>query len=118
MTENEINIAIAESMGWTRLPKKPEYIGQGKWTDPNGIPKITSPDYCNDLNAMHEAVETLPRTLRLRYAIEIMDACASYPIGCVPDWERDRQSLVNIAQATAAQRAEAYLKNINKFKPT
>lgn len=62
------------------------------------------PDYPNDLNAMHEAEEVL--TDRLGYLIELG--------GCVQDAAVEDWWLV--AHATAAQRAEAFLKTIGKWE--
>jgi hypothetical protein len=73
------------------------------------------PDYPNDLNAMHEAIETLSVGEKSTYIMQLMDTCCEHPIGCVPDWTRDRQSLARLTQATAAQRAEAFLRTIGKW---
>jgi hypothetical protein len=63
VTDQDINIAIAELCGWKKenIP-----VGSMMGADPQGWPKSKVwyfphhlPDYCNDLNAMHEAEEQL-----------------------------------------------------------
>jgi hypothetical protein len=91
MTKEEINIAIAEACGWTDT-KIVNYGGKLMY----GQTEV--PDYCNDLNAMHEAEGVLT-----------IDALTEY---------RVQLSMLVIApfRATARQRAEAFLKNINKWE--
>ena len=73
MSEQEINDAIAEACGRERNP-------DGGWYPDNGLRVGTQaiPDYCTDLNAMHEALVLL-NTWRLRdnyfgWLREILDA--------------------------------------------
>lgn len=115
MDDQELNIAIAETCGWQILVSNPY-----EWVviNPEGLdvgwsstcePIATSiPDYCNDLNAMHEAEVQLARGRQLDYAEALMDAVQAYPIGVVPDWNQARYALVAVAHATARQRAEAF----------
>lgn len=63
------------------------------------------PDYLNDLNAMHEAVETLrnlPGSEWFDFQQILKEECGS---------------TMNCIQATAAQRAEAFLRTLNLWKP-
>jgi hypothetical protein len=63
MTEQEINIAIAEACGWKKVIRE----GSGHagyeddlWGDKPGVAvRCPIPDYCHDLNAMHEAEKML-----------------------------------------------------------
>lgn len=98
-------IAIAEACGWKRHPK-------GSWADPDGFFRTTNsmlnfkagelPDYLNDLNAMHEAVKfCITDMMWDRYICNLRCACSS-------KW----------TEATASQRAEAFLKTIGKWEPT
>ena len=88
MTNEQINIAIAEACGWAHAVVEP----------------YAFPDYCNDLNAMHEAEKLLisevgnlaPYNKHLAHA-----TCASGE----PRYH-----------ATARQRAEAFLRTIGKWK--
>ena len=99
MTNNSINIAIAEACGW-----KHEFDGNYEdpewyWIPPNdpdgdGEP----PDYCNDLNAMHEAEKVL---IKKHY----------------DSYEHRLGMTVNRPwHATARQRAEAFLRTIGKWE--
>lgn len=107
MTETEQRIAIAEWCGWKWAPGKVIEFGadipRNIWYAPSGLAcKSGPPDYLNDLNAMHEAV------LRLRE----LDAKL---------YIRYHQELIKIdgllyPDATAAQRAEALLRTIGKWK--
>lgn len=100
MTDTEINIAIAEACGW-------EYsMGVGWWhelvTGNNG----NHPNYCADLNAMHEAEKTLTLETALSYAEELHAVEDEKP-KCAADgyfWH-----------IPARQRAEAFLKTIGKW---
>ncbi len=52
MTDQEINIAIAESVGHTYHKPTPEETDSGSYYQ-------YEPDYCNDLNSIHEVEKTL-----------------------------------------------------------
>lgn len=98
-------IVIAKACGWTPHPDidcRWQFPGDlpNEWTDEEDLP-----DYLNDLNAMHEAEATLTQS-QLWYMTtmlaEIVDA--DIPIAH--------------ATATAAQRAEAFLKTLGLWEPT
>jgi hypothetical protein len=59
------------------------------------------PDYLNDLNACHGMVKCLPKDEVSRYHHELYAICGGLS-GCI--------------DATAAQRAEAFLKTIGKWE--
>ena len=90
-------IAIAKACGYT------QGVGMNGlewWTNREGV-HDEPPDYPNDLNAMHEAEETL----------------GSY----IPSFMRYLDTLKDISplcgvRATAAQRAEAFLRTIGKWE--
>lgn len=67
------------------------------------------PDYLSDLNAMHEAEKTLTIQSNARYELEL---CAA-----VDASGRDSDIWHYVLTATAAQRAEAFLKTIGKWEP-
>jgi hypothetical protein len=107
MTTEEQRIAIAEVCGYTNvrydyangsdtfkswLANHPRFAG-------NGIP-----DYLNDLNAMHEAEETLT-----------VDQLESYR-EVLSDLLNDDCRMGLAINATAAQRAEAFLRTIGKWR--
>ena len=64
------------------------------------------PDYLNDLNAMHEAEKLLTKKQRPFYAGELIDAT-------VAECMEQHAEVFVVAHATAAQRAEAFLKTLN-----
>ena len=97
MTTERQKLTIAKFCGWTHLPKDKDmaqYVAQmpnGKWD------KI--PDYCNDLNAMHEAEHHLSYEERKQYCMTLCDITGS-------DW----------GLSDAATRASAFLITIGKWE--
>jgi hypothetical protein len=116
-------IAIAEACGWDCDPLiAREWKSRGQWArkttdDQNKLVSLRSnvPDYLNDLNAMHEAEKVLYGNPNLpkKYTQQIKNAIR-------------REAGVTKAQmdfdvcitATAAQRAEAFLRTIEKWVET
>jgi hypothetical protein len=94
MTNHKINVAIAEACGWT-----PDNRGLG-WLSPHGY-YAPEPDYCSDLNAMHEAEKVLTDDQREVFYPRNLGA-----------W----QSPFNVIYATARQRAEAFLRVMGKWE--
>ena len=106
MTDEQINEKIAEACGYVDLEKLWE--GYHKWRHPNGHVVFGSksnkysclPNYCNDLNAMHEAEQQLRD---------------------FDEWVAYDKALAEIAEgftwhATARQRAEAFLRTLNLWE--
>jgi hypothetical protein len=131
MTNDEINIAIAESVGWHPHPDNDKreqkcwtYGGTG-YGLPNGKPKRSAamppieegiwpgsgplPNYCKDLNAMREAELTLWRdpcdveTYEENLLKEVLNAVGY-------------QGADTWFMASAGIRAIAFLKTIGKWK--
>lgn len=105
MTTEAKRIAIAEACGWREYHEKGGTLkGITDWEgyDPSGKFCLFEdlPDYLNDLNAMHEAEEQagLEVTKAMRFHL----------------WEICGQMTAH--HATAAQRAEAFLRAIGKWK--
>jgi len=103
MTNEQINIAIAKACGW-------KHYHEDLWVDPdfNGDPDGFSelqcgdfPDYCNDLNAMHEAEKVLNDEQKERYFFNLMCLYGNWP---------------KAIQATSTERAEAFLKTIGEWE--
>ena len=95
MTDEQINIAIAESLGW-------KLLANNRWTKPCGM-WADLLNYTSDLNAMHEAEIAMFKSDGLlwhKYASCLDENYVNQPytIG-----------------ATARQRCEAYLKTIGKW---
>jgi hypothetical protein len=98
MTKEQINIAIAEACGWKYVNNETHAPDGSFWWSK----ELEIPDYCNDLNAMHEAEKTLTYAQGGDMTLWIQRmTCAGYGPQLF---------------ATAAQRAEAFLKTINKWE--
>lgn len=118
MTNKEIRIAIAEACGWTYN----EIIRE--WVAPNKAPiagdKTTYglPNYLNDLNAMHEAVKNLPDALRHTYRVNLCITSNGIHPNNVKKLSKEQQDQAywQYCNATAAQRAEAFLRTLNLWK--
>ncbi len=104
MTPEAQRIAIAEACGWTnvapRIVKNVKHQGDditvGIWSDNGWIP-----DYLNDLNAMHEAEKVLTYE-QLEVYCNIL--------------HKPNHGVYWAIHATAAQRAEAFLRTIGKWE--
>ena len=95
MTPEQQRIAIAKACGWTIKHK-------GLWVE--ALQKYAClPDYLNDLNAMHEAEETIPSKYWTRYCQYLAE------------FGRGSVRFVSI-HATASQRAEAFIRTIGKWE--
>lgn len=128
MTPEAQRIAIAAACGWTlcradnktwRTPeqkaKNLELLGHenGPWNFESSGP----PDYLNDLNAMHEAVMSRCNNGKggQEFGRWLVKIVLGYDFDDVPvkhqilnHWE-----LMRLANATASQRAEAFLRTLN-----
>jgi hypothetical protein len=96
-------IAIAEACGWTHTKtiNNPDETPYGRHPDSNEEWALPLPDYLNDLNAMHEAEKTLSDDNLKSYRGWLVVVCNG------EHW-----------RATAAQRAEAFLRTIDKWEET
>lgn len=119
MTNEQINISIAETCGWKDLEIEDfsEYgvpcfilIGSN-----NTGTRLMPPDYCDNLNDMHEAViKTFQdASMQLDYSrMLIFVIKKSSPIG------KRFFSDFDLANATAKQRAEVFLRTLGKWEDT
>lgn len=105
MTNEQINIAIFEIFGWKWEPEKNSFFHPE-----NGRlkPKY-APNYCNDLNAMHEAEKALHEKKKNTFAFMLAQVLDTSPTVDLSD------QFLNI-HATASQRAEAFLKTLGKWE--
>ena len=106
MKPEQQRIAIAQACGWELVIDNPLY--EPYWEDPKGNKIGVScgmrfPDYLNDLNAMHEAEKVIPDLVLYRRFIYLV--VLDYPSNTTNE----------PAFATAAQRAEAFLRTIGKW---
>jgi len=108
MNDEEINRAIAEHLGWTgiRMSALWEFTEPGEdhqvlcGLNPRGNTRAV-PNYCGDLNAMHEAEKALTK----RDLWEMTMQLCNIVYGDVP-----------LAHSTARQRAEAFLRTVGKWR--
>ena len=104
MTNEQINIAIAKACGWGNddiergytLCQFTEYV----------------PDYFSDLNAMHEAEKVFTYEEAEQFEGELCYICGSENL----HKEYPLPFEFSVAHASAAQRAEAFLKTIGKWE--
>jgi hypothetical protein len=101
MTEQQIDTAIAEACGWTIelsiLQSGLEVVRDGK--------RKPLPDYCNDLNAMHEAEKVLTGLNCHAFCDALLDIVADSP-----------DHLWEVLTASSRQRAEAFLRTLGKWE--
>lgn len=99
MTEEQINATIAEACGWKAVCVDGD-SGFYKGFDNGAELRPDFPDYCTDLNAMHEALKTLPPD-------QLWDVAYSLPM----------ETMLGF-MATARELAETFLMVIGKWEPT
>jgi hypothetical protein len=105
MTDKEINHRIAELCGWTEIHDSAIWHNFKPWGYPPEKPGQGGnsynflPDYCTDLNAMHEAEKMLDFN-----QLRDMEDNVSFRFAVLP------------FHATAAQRAEAFLRTLGKWE--
>ena len=92
MTDEQINAAIAEACGWKGCPR---------CSDPECAYNVI-PNYCTDLNAMHEAEKVLANDKWWLFVEWLTDVCGAGVALCI--------------SATARQRAGAFLRTLGKWK--
>jgi len=110
MTPEQQRIAIAEACGWKYhysgdgYAFHAEHCTNGKYTRP--------PDYLNDLNAMHEAENTLTKEQQ-----DTMAAWLYCGKNCTFQDFCTNRSVWIVLHITASQRAEAFLRTLNLYIP-
>jgi hypothetical protein len=116
MTNEEINKIIAEYCGW-----KYEFNGNHEdpewyWIPPNNPDgNGTPPDYCNDLNEMHDAEKYILDFSRFgRFGDELAKVVLGHT-GTPEDITLSYWALQRVTHANGRQRAEAFVKTIGKW---
>lgn len=123
MTNDEINRRVAEECGWravavyewdgdVRLPKQYHWDGH----------KATGlPNYANDLNAIRTAVESLKGRPAKHWSGDASLAYVESLLKITGAHELDYddcyspEELLNLSEATARQRCEAFLRAVGKW---
>ena len=102
MTNEQINAAIAEACGWKEV-RVNGGAGVYKGFDNGAELRPDIPDYCTDLNAMHEAEKFLrDANLLFEYGMHITNS----------------HHYEYLLRATARERAEAFLRTLGKWEST
>lgn len=112
MNPNKQNLAIAEACRWT-CPNCSQPVRVCTGCDFQDYPDRCIPNYCNDLNAMHEAQKTLTSNQHIDYAREI--ARSIFDDKTADEFTpRVSWACISVFVSTnAAQRAEAFLRTLN-----
>lgn len=98
MTNEQINRAIAEACGWTEISNCTCGFKLSGMPPYRAAHKKHIPDYCADLNEMHEAEGTLGKSLyRMESQLKRMAGAICF-------------------HASARQRAEAFLRTLGKWE--
>lgn len=110
MSDNEIRLAIAKACGWTWKATNKIELGADEptkaWFAPDGIHRYgqVPPDYVNDLNAMNDACkQCLTESWQVTSFNQILIMVCKMQVSAA-------------FNATARQRAEAFLRCLGKWK--
>ena len=104
MTDDQINQAIAKACGWTEISSD-GVVGKAPGETCNRV--MFLPDYCSNLNAMHEAEKVLTKDQVREYQ------CYMYDMACEIAITQGRWMPYS---ATARYRAEAFLRALGKWE--
>jgi transposase len=105
MTDEQINAAIAEVCGWTNVSVR-HRSGRCLGADELYVGHEFLPNYCTDLNAMHEAEKVLAPKNWNNFSEKWHDYY----------WYLRRADADRAIHATARQRAEAFLRTLGKWE--
>lgn len=114
MTDQEINIAIADTCGNKNV--HPVIIRNVTRQGDDRCCGVTSddgwiPDYCHDLNAMHEVVFSMDQDNRTMWFNNLCDI-----VNRRKELALDAMSIFYLINSTAHHRAEAFLRTVGKWK--
>jgi hypothetical protein len=109
MNKEKQRIAIAEAIGWTVINDTLCHVTPDRNGEPEIEPIARLPDYLSDLNSMHEAEKMMTKDQWLWYTVNLLLAAkdGSFVIDI---------NMKTVAHASAAQRAEAFLRTIGKWE--
>lgn len=126
MNPEQQRIAIAEACGWKNadhpdvMKLKHGWVMPEKWCmNPNGELRFNHdrPDYLNDLNAMRGASDTLNDNQQWQFIQHLNEITRNKDHSDAEDWFIQNTDWTwRMIHATAAQRAEAFLRTIGKWE--
>ena len=110
MTEKQINIAIATYRGYTDISE--DYcLGTRPNSEGEKYRREIIPRYAVDLNAMHGAAKSFDLNQKNRYLNLLIDLVTTDQ-----NEDSDTEREFDWVEATAAQRAEAFLRTVGLWK--
>lgn len=111
MSPEAQRVAIATACGWEDIFPIPFLSGIPRFDGQIGVDAEPLPNYPSDLNAMHEVEKVLNQVQRVQFYNYLGDVLrTASPVNDVAEFDR--------IHATAAQRAEAFLRTLNLYDPT
>lgn len=126
MNPEKQRIAIAEACGWTaiedidgfwRAVDASGYVTTDLWISESNVWSAGMPDYLNDLNAMRGASDTLNDDQQWQFVQHLNEITRIKHDSDSDDWFIHRTDWIwRMLNATAAQRAEAFLRTIGKWE--
>lgn len=115
MTDEQINEKIAEACGWHDFKLSTLFSGSRLTACiPGDSQRLFVPDYCNDLNACHEFAAWLDTEQQIQFAEELWFLVSENPYRVW--WNLNANEAYQLAEATARQRAEAFLRTLNLWE--
>lgn len=116
MSEEEINIAIAESLGWKECQHCIVH-GYKTWRYPtdNGCADAL-PNYTTDLNAMREAKNALTNKQKRKWGEIAVNITPKQDVVLYCKNSVSGENIFTLANLDAKQEAEIYLRTIGKWK--
>jgi hypothetical protein len=127
MTPEKQRIVIAEHLGF----KPGTFITETHWFDDcvsdgqeevlfadhaTGGAQVRVPEFLKDLNAMHAAILSLPADLRGVTLTSTLARVCGFNAHGTSAWSELHEGRCAVINATAAQRAEAFLKTVGKWE--
>jgi hypothetical protein len=112
MKPEQQRIKIAEACGWNRFcahEVNSVTVQYGHPPQSKLIYETPLPDYLNDLNAMRTCEESLSINDLATYADQLDKVCVPVHVCSLTHW-------ASVTMATAAQRAEAFLKTLGLWE--
>ena len=112
MTESEINVAISELLGWSHIENANTMAMDGHWRGypPKGAivgRKAPLPNFCDDLNVMRVAADTLPQTRRGQYNAELSLIATGRNLSAAVN---EPEFIYQLLHASSRHRARAFLR--------
>jgi hypothetical protein len=104
MTDEQMDAAIARECGWENVYQHPK--NPNVWVGKHAGRLQEVPNYCGDLNAMHDAEKVLAPSNWNRFSEKWWNYCKYLR----------RDDADKAIHATARQRAEAFLRTLGKWE--